>query len=669
MPTDKFLVILAGISIFSIFLSISIYVAIIFAAVYFPYMIYIKFDLSGINVLKNIHIKKHAEKISDLKYTEDGALFCRSGSTNFTVIEIKNKDMYTDGNKQSFFLIYSEFLSAISSDIAFITKHHEINAISNGSYNYYHTYIILKNNIHDMNLAISSLKKDIDMLKSLKGINAELIEDKKIVEGLFPSNIEFQNNYFKIGKLYGAMVDVTDTNYNSDYFYQLLIESMKFPIEINITASKLKNYEKTLARMKAARQVELKFEKNSRNKIVLKRQINDLGYFQTCNELYNVFIRFTIFSDHPVGLKMNLNNFVRAMEYRGIKLSHFNRFSDTSFNPLKLNHNGNKYMLDNRSIAELVPVSFTEFPDNAGILVGFNSLTGKPAYINVFNSNSYNVAITGETGSGKSYFAGMLYRNADVFDHVYIIDPLNEYKDGQIININDGEYIDFKLNSRESVENVANIISRIAGDNNDAKIMQFIDDMYSKNDDIFFSEILKNLISNYEYSGNSNFYRLISNFRHGIKVENRKIIFRYNFNGSEGNNTLFRFIFTEISGLISHDNGNKAVVVDEAHLILNDAPNAEVIDLMARNSRHYNTSLIVITQNIDDFYMNSYSKSILLNSKHNFVFRQKSTPKEKIFIDMDIDTSGLKGGKLHGHSECFYIKEKSIKRLEIKNIN
>ena len=106
-------------------------------------------------------------------------------------------------------------------------------------------------------------------------------------------------------------------------------------------------------------------------------------------------------------------------------------------------------------------------------------------------------------------------------------------------------------------------------------------------------------------------------------------------------------------------------MIDESHLFLRNSKDAEIIDMLARNSRHFKTSLVTVTQNIEDYYMNSYSESVLMNSINYFIFRQHGKIKDRLFLGYEIDPAALAGGNSSDYSECFYATGTLIRKLKI----
>ncbi len=112
-----------------------------------------------------------------------------------------------------------------------------------------------------------------------------------------------------------------------------------------------------------------------------------------------------------------------------------------------------------------------------------------------------------------------------------------------------------------------------------------------------------------------------------------------------------------LSRICSERPGKKIIIIDEAYNIIKSDINE--IDDLIRNARHYNTSVINISQNFSDF---SKRFSILNNSDSIFIFKQK----EKIeLMNISIDCSGLAGGNNNNYSECFLIRNREIIKIRI----
>jgi type IV secretory pathway VirB4 component len=102
-----------------------------------------------------------------------------------------------------------------------------------------------------------------------------------------------------------------------------------------------------------------------------------------------------------------------------------------------------KYTMDTRALAAAFPF-LNPHHIRSGIFYGINEHNGTPVILDRFRLQSYNAAIFGMTGSGKSYFAKLellRYLMRFVELEAFIIDPLGEFRaltdalDGQLVRL------------------------------------------------------------------------------------------------------------------------------------------------------------------------------------------------------------------------------------------
>lgn len=125
----------------------------------------------------------------------------------------------------------------------------------------------------------------------------------------------------------------------------------------------------------------------------------------------------------------------------------------------------------------------------------------------------------------------------------------------------------------------------------------------------------------------------------------------------------------QLYGLMESDLRRKAIIIEEGHTVIFDDEARKFLERMVRHSRHYNTIIFNITQNVDDMtrYANS---SLALNSSHIFIFRtRKISEKDLVALKIDgftsVEPQNLLGGKGYPYSECYYSDGKYCRRIRI----
>ncbi len=656
MPVEKFAIILSGISILAILFTYSMPASIVVVLAYFGFMAYIKFDVTNIFKLRRFYFRGLAKQ--NIRFVRNNLLFGVIGKEVFSAVEIGNRELYTDSKKSNQIEIIRNIIDNLECSANIITE----SEVYNGK-NYYRTFIILKTHETDIESSMDLLNRNISMAMSKTVLHGKAVGDEKTLQSMFPENVIPGLRYIEAGPLFNSYLDLLDTDYSQDFFYQAAIEKLGFRVEINMEINRTKNPEMSVKRLISSRKAELVYTKSGHYASLVKKQISSLEYMSKKEKLYDISMRFAVISSHPAVLRSNTETFRKTMESLGFRLKSFHFFNRDSFNPLNLHRQGIKYMMDSASISEIFPCSFTPVPPGGLEPLGINSITGKPFYFQLFRGNSYNIVITGETGSGKSYFAKkLLNQNGDA--KVYVIDPLGEYSYGIVVDLSLGEYIDFSIESPEMANLIATAMGKLTAipRNN---IISILLKLMSKSGNTGFSKLISKLKQ--EYFGSNNIPGTIYSmpFKTSVNLQGNSAVFRFGHRNESLRNAFFGLVFSQVISMVEREEGEKIVVMDESHLFLRNPEEAEIIDMLARNSRHFHTSLITVTQNIDDYYMNSYSESVLMNSINYFIFRQHGKIKNQLFLGYEIDPSGLAGGSYSNYSECFYSTGSLIRKIKI----
>ena len=656
MPVEKFVMVLAGISLTAILFTFSLVASLAAVSLYFAFMGYIGFNFSNIRKLRKLYF--HGKGLSNIRFINNGLLFGIYGKEIFSGVEIDNRELYTDSSKSNQIRNIRNMINNLTCSANIITRPE----ICNGA-NYYRTYIILKTYGTSIDSAMDSLNSNISIILSNPGFHARAIGDEETMNSFFPKDVTPYSRYVSTDGLFRSYLDLLDTDYSQDFLYQTAIEKLGFMVEINMEINTVKNSDVLVKRLLSARKAELVYTKSGHYASLIKKQISSLEYMANQEKLYNVSMRFAVVSKHPAVLRSNTESFVKTMESIGFRLKDFHFFNKHTFNPLSLGNQGIKYMMDSASISEIFPCSFTPVPSGNQKPLAVNAITGKALYFKPFSGNSYNIAITGETGSGKSYFTKRLLNKMNS-GKIYIIDPLSEYNSDVIVDLSLGEYIDFSIETPEMFSTVAGALEKITGIPG-KKITGTLMKLGEKSGAIKFSKVISELDTLYcrdvAMSGNIWHMPLTT----PVMLDGKSAVFRFDHKNESLRDAFFRLVFTQIISIVEREKKEKVVVIDESHLFLRNSKDAEIIDMLARNSRHFKTSLVTVTQNIEDYYMNSYSESVLMNSINYFIFRQHGKIKDRLFLGYEIDPAALAGGNSSDYYECFYATGTLIRKLKI----
>lgn len=428
-------------------------------------------------------------------------------------------------------------------------------------------------------------------------------------------------NFFS-NKWHHQVFYLNDSSTNGDDGLSGLIESFTFPVTIKIVSSRNngKNASKMIGRYIADRKSELKYSRGMGDtaRESVKRQISDLERMSRRvasgnASLHNVKATFRVSSPHPVKLKEKGGTFTSVMELMGLFLRRVTHFTakrlEMEYSPFR--SNGRDYLMDSVSLAGLLPLGFEEPPARGAFAIGVDDLTEKPVFMDIFGGSSYNVLVFGETGSGKSFFSKVLLLRSiamDTADEIIVVDPLNEYS--QILDT-------------------------------DTRVVAL--------DGGSFSDPWKEGA----VSGTRNTILEISSLLEG-----------------ESQSTVRRVLESVYRRITSDPGKRRIVLLDEAHLFLYSNDILEILSRMVRHSRHYNTAVITVTQNMEDLSRSRTSSVISENSRTVIMFRSKSISQADIHrfgLDgfEDADTQELMGGKNSPYSECLILKDNRMRKTRI----
>ncbi len=497
---------------------------------------------------------------------------------------------------------------------------------------------------------------------------------------------------------YRVFLSLVDGDYDSAGMYCSLLESTNMRIRQRISTSSMpeKTSERTIKRLHASRKSEMKYEekKDRTRALRLKRHVETLeSLLRSISEngrgMYGTDVQLVLESDHPIELSRGTRRVMGALEYLGLIMKINQRITRKEILSLlgPFNDANKRYMMDSLSVASILPIHFEPVPESGGLVIGVDDLTEKPVFLDIFGGNSFNMLSFGETGSGKSFFTKLMVRRAiltSAVNNVYIIDPLGEYDaaifpgGGAVVNVGSGEYIDPLRVSSNNPETIDAFISMLIhfdkGIADDVRVLRHYLSEYLHTDGLKTMRGFLHLLANDKVIPSS--VKLISEllssvFMHEIVIHERQmVIFRPGQLVSSSNEPAMISILLSILSMITSTHSKKIVLVDEAHNLIDSAECSKLLDTLSRHSRHYSTSIISMTQNPQDFFMNPRSHSLLLNSTRIFGFRTRSSNSEGFSIPgfdgfLGVNFAPLLGGRSDPYSECFLSYENHLRKVRI----
>ena len=282
------------------------------------------------------------------------------------------------------------------------------------------------------------------------------------------------------------------------------------------------------------------------------------------------------------------------------------------------------------------------------ILFGLNAINDTPVFIDRFALSSYNMLIFGKTGSGKSYFEKLTMVRSRMTDPdilIYAIDPLGE--NGNLFEAMGGKSIrlwnptgegavlnplDPRLgeNIHERVDGVIATLSTLFNmTDEEAALMDVVltklftereGEEFTMSDVIAVMENtpgltrLRNAMRIFE-DGSLSFLNRKSN----INVGEEKYV-NFDLKGTPDRFLPFfmfmvsAFVYSQIRSEKNKER-RKLFYIDEVHHIWKYEKCAELLEWMARHTRHYRTSMVLLTQSANDGFVNSHTRAIMENAK------------------------------------------------------
>jgi hypothetical protein len=401
------------------------------------------------------------------------------------------------------------------------------------------------------------------------------------------------------------------------------------------------------------------------------------------NSLFDLSLSVKISSQHPTSLQRSVNKFLMSMDLLGLKFKAPDYMKKNSLSIDLLQSSKTRYLVDSDPLSTMLPIFMSAEPDTSGILIGSDASTGMPIFLNQMKEASHNLLIIGETGSGKSYFGKILLMRlliTGVCKRAVIVDPLDEYGaeffgDAKIVDASHGEYIDFfeYYESGRRVSEAITFFTDTLSLNEDERstLMAASSSIHDYNGIPYVIEKLSETITNRDLVDKLRYLK-DRFFRKKIEVplkDARVTIIRAPSEPGQEREKILAFSLTTARYIARSDDAEKVLLIDEMHLYQNNPDTALFLANLFRNSRHFNTSVIGITQNSYDLEGSTFANTIRDNSIATFLFRTRSirNPTDE---GGWTDYSGLQpellaGGKNYNHSECFMLFKGKIKKLHI----
>ncbi|KAA8923482.1 helicase HerA domain-containing protein [Thermoplasma sp.] len=465
---------------------------------------------------------------------------------------------------------------------------------------YYTTYLLLwHQEKKDKNLIGST--GNLLMGDDRSGLTFSIGDDDiELIGSLFPGKkMNPRNNYIS-GERNISIFSLVDSEKDIFPSYCEALEISDINTAIKFSARRMEK--KALVRTAAAKIADLTFELGQRSSrkenteylrsVMRSAEILSNESRKENPDVFTCGLDFLVMNNTPYGLTREISKLDRGLKIAGMKVKNVSfRAGRSVQNFFDLSKENIPYPMDLPSIGSFFPAYFST-EESAGIFLGINEYTGKPIYLDYFSHTSYNFIVTGETGSGKSYFAKIFSRRVyrERYSKLMILDPLNEY--------HCADYGDACIEIDLYVFNETAIREDTDMRSPDVLIVKY---------DLVQAE---------------------KDARYGIAIAEA------------------------ISKFMSRVDGRKTILLDEANMVLRNDDALRIVENTVRHSRHFETSVFIITQSISDIKL---GMTIEENSVHRFFFRSAMSADEiRRYIPEEDDVRKLAGGKNRNFSECYY---------------
>ena len=286
------------------------------------------------------------------------------------------------------------------------------------------------------------------------------------------------------------------------------------------------------------------------------------------------------------------------------------------------------------------------FGDNM-LLYGINDLNNTPVFIDRFKLASYNMLVFGKTGSGKSYFEKLTMLrsyNTNPRTIIYAIDPLDEnfglfkslggvnidmWQSREIINPLDLKYTlgDVHAKVRDLIGALDSIFDFTAEEK--ALLDVTLTRLYREKKEPIMSDLIAKCA---EDSRLQRVHSMLQVFESGtLEFLNTETTLTLNENmvnfalGRVPENLRGFFMSLVLEFIYSHirqaeHEVPKLIYVDEVHHVWTHKETAEMLEWMARHTRHYNAGMTLLTQSANDAFLNKHTRAIMENTELHLLF-------------------------------------------------
>jgi uncharacterized protein DUF87 len=308
------------------------------------------------------------------------------------------------------------------------------------------------------------------------------------------------------------------------------------------------------------------------------------------------------------------------------------------------------HTLHSDGVAAFFPFTDESVTEPSGVLVGLLLDDASPVFLDRWTHASYSWGVFGATGSGKSFFTALTilrstWMRPDL--DVVVLDPLGEFAGlarelgGRVVSVADGRDgrwnpLDPQTTGGDAVEKagrVGSVLRALFPSLRDEEVAVLDTALRRLYDRRAVPPQLSDLIEEVQRTPGSSgrLGSLLEVFRSGslrhldgpttsLWTPGLTVV---SLVGVPEGHLPFHlaYLLDAVYGHVRARPGPKLVIVDEAHLLARDPTTGAYLDRLVRHLRHYETGVIVASQNPDDFLTTEQGRSLLRNLRATFLLR------------------------------------------------
>ncbi|MCI4339708.1 MAG: DUF87 domain-containing protein [Thermoplasmata archaeon] len=308
------------------------------------------------------------------------------------------------------------------------------------------------------------------------------------------------------------------------------------------------------------------------------------------------------------------------------------------------------HTLHSDGVAAFFPFADESVTEPSGILVGLVVDEASPVFLDRWAHSSYSWGVFGATGSGKSFFAALtilrsLWMRPDL--DVVVLDPLGEFAGlaellgGRVLTVaddRDGRWnpLDPASTGGDRVEKAGRVGAILRAlfpsllDEEVAVLDAALRRLYDRGPNApELSDLIEEVAA--APGGTGRLASLLEVFRSGslrhldgpttlVWAPGLTVV---SLVGVPEGHLPFHlaYLLDAVYARVRARPGPKLLVLDEAHLLARDPATGAFLDRLVRHLRHFETGVVVVSQNPDDFLGTEQGRSLLRNLRAAFLLR------------------------------------------------